>query len=113
MQITQIICGVLGLLVGAGIGYGFGLIQDMAARRNQQREDSGKLKSGWAVMPGSMRRVSYLVMALVLVQVICPLLFTNGIQWWVSGGLVAGYGLVLYSQLRQKLCADKVCAKKN
>ena len=113
MQITHIIWSVIGLIAGAGIGYGFGLVQDAAARRNQRLEDSGKLKSTWAVMPGSMRRVSYLVIALVLVQAICPLLFANGIQWWVSGGVVGGYGLVLYSQLRQKLCADKMCAKKN
>ena len=40
-----------------------------------------------------------LMMALVLVQVVCPMLFVNGIQWWVSGGVVLGYGSVLFSQL--------------
>jgi uncharacterized membrane protein len=108
MQIPQILWSIIGLVAGAGIGYGFGLIQNAAARRNQRLEDSGKLKNGWAVMPGSMRRVGYLVIALVLVQVICPLIFKNGTQWWVSGGVIGGYGFVLYSQLRQKLCASKV-----
>jgi membrane protein implicated in regulation of membrane protease activity len=59
------------------------------------------------VMPGSGRRVAYLLVALVLVQIVCPLLFTNGVQWWVSGGLVAGYGVVLYWQLRQRLSQGK------
>jgi hypothetical protein len=113
MQISNIILSIVGLAAGGAIGYGFGLIQDAAARRNQRLEDGGKLNNGWAVMPGSMRRVSYLIIALVLVQFICPLVFTNGTQWWVSGGVVGGYGFVLYSQLREKFVANKVCAKKN
>jgi hypothetical protein len=113
MQIINIICGVLGLVAGAGIGYVFGLIQEAAQRRNQRREESGKFKSAWFVMPGSAGRIVFLLLALVLVQVICPLLFKNGIQWSVSAGVVAGYGFVLYSQLRQKLSGNKLYAKKN
>jgi len=37
------------------------------------------------------------------VQLFCPLLFTNGYQWWVSGGVAAGYGTMLFLQLRQRL----------
>jgi hypothetical protein len=58
-------------------------------------------------MPGSMRRVAYLLVALAGVQVICPLLFTNGTQWWVSGGVVAGYGLVLAQELRRRMTARR------
>jgi hypothetical protein len=89
-----------GLIAGGLIGIGFGLVQNVALRRNQQLQEAGALKNGWAVMPGSMRRVAYLMVALVAVQVLCPLLFTNGAQWWVSGGVVAGYGAVLFRQLR-------------
>jgi hypothetical protein len=91
------------LLAGAVIGASFGLVQQAAWRRHQKLEQTGKLNSGWAVMPGSMRRVAFLLVALAAVQVACPLLFTAKCQWWVSGGVVAGYGVVLYNQLRQRL----------
>ena len=90
------------LLVGAIIGVGFGMLQDAARRRYEKRQQSGELKSGWAVMPGSGARVAYLLIALVLIQLICPLLFQNGTQWWVSGGVVGGYGIALFRQFRQR-----------
>jgi hypothetical protein len=33
---------------------------------------------------------------------ICPLLFEEGTQWLVSAGVAAGYGWVLFQQLRQR-----------
>lgn len=90
----------LALLAGLGIGLTFGWIQQSALRRNEARQQSGELNNGWAVMPGSMRRVAGLMIALVLIQLICPLLFSDGIQWWVSGGLCLGYGSLLYRRLR-------------
>ena len=53
-------------------------------------------------MPGSMRRTAYLLLALVLVQLVCPMLFTDGTQWWVSGGVVAGYACMLFLELRRR-----------
>lgn len=94
---------ITALIVGGAIGIGFGMVQDYARRSNEKRQAEGKVITGWNVMPGSGGRVALLLLLLVAVQVICPLLFTDGIQWWVSGGLVAGYGLMLYLQLRQKL----------
>jgi hypothetical protein len=91
-----------GLAAGCVLGLGFGVLQDLALRRNQKRQQSGALTSGWAVMPGSMSRVAYFLVALVLVQFFCPLLFVNGTQWWVSGGVVAGYGAMLFRQLRRR-----------
>jgi hypothetical protein len=102
----QFILAITALVAGGIIGLVFGMVQNAAQRRNQRRMDEGKLNNGWAVMPGSGMRVAYLLVALVLVQLICPLLFANGIQWWVSGGVVAGYGFVLYRQLRAKLAAQ-------
>jgi len=92
-----------GLGVGAIIGAAFGLVQDAARRRNEKRQEIGELKSGWAVMPGSGVRVAYLLIALVLIQLVCPLLFRDGVQWWVSGGVVGGHGLMLFSQLRERI----------
>jgi hypothetical protein len=90
-------------LAGVVIGLSFGKLQTLARRRHQQLAHAGKLDAGWTVMPGSMRRACYLLLALALAQLVCPLLFTNGYQWWVSGGVVAGYGTMLFLQLRQRL----------
>jgi hypothetical protein len=106
-QITEILRCVAALFAGGLIGYAFGTIQQMALRRNEKRQTSGQLNNGWAVMPGSGRRVAYLLIALVLVQIICPLFFVNGSQWWVSGGVVLGYGAILYRQLRNRRASLK------
>lgn len=96
---------LLGLILGGAIGLGFGLIQNAAHHRNEKRQENGQLASGWAVMPGSMRRVAYLLIALVLVQTIGPALFADATQWWISAGVVGGYGALLFWQLRQRLIA--------
>lgn len=93
---------VLALIVGSVIGYSFGLIQNAALRRHQKKEQSGQFKSGWSVMPGSGVRVAYLLITLVAIQIVCPMLFANGTQWWVSGGLLAGYGWILYQQIQHR-----------
>ncbi len=102
MHFSQLLWSAFGLLAGGGIGFLFGRIQEFAQKRNQMREDSGKYKNVWSSMPGSFGRVFYLVIALVLVQVLCPLLFTSGGEWAVSAGVALGYGCVLYRQLMRK-----------
>jgi hypothetical protein len=93
---------LLAVTVGGAIGYFFGLIQSSALRRNEQRQRNGDLSNGWAVMPGSMTRVAYLLIVLAAIQLLCPLLFKDGSQWWVSGGVVMGYGYVLFRRLIQR-----------
>lgn len=92
------------MLVGGAIGLTFGLIQGAAQRRHEALEKDGKFKSGWAATPGSFRRVAYLLVALAIVQFACPVFFAPGTggQWWVSGGVVAGYGVTLYRHLRRR-----------
>jgi hypothetical protein len=109
MQIDfyHVLASATALSAGALIGFAFGTIQKAAAKRNQQLQGDGQLNSGWAVMPGSMRRVAYLLVALAGVQFICPLLFANGCQWWVSGGVVAGYGAILLQQLRRRMATGR------
>jgi hypothetical protein len=92
-----------GAFVGGAIGYVFGVLQEIAAKRYEQRMREGGLKTAWAVMPGSARRVAALLVVLALVQIACPMLFTEGVQWWVSGGVALGYGLSLFLRLRQRL----------
>jgi hypothetical protein len=101
-QFMETIRVLVALLAGSLIGLGFGFIQNLALRRNQKLQQSGALKDGWTVMPGSMRRVAYLLVALILVQLLCPLLFVNGTQWWVSAGVVLGYGALLFRRLFQR-----------
>ncbi len=104
MQLTlvDLVRALTGLVAGGFIGIGFGFLQEAAWRRHKKRQDQGQLESGWVVVPGSMRRVAYLLIALVAIQIVCPLLFVNGTQWWVSTGLLFGYGVMLYRQLRRR-----------
>jgi hypothetical protein len=107
-QILNMLASISALLVGGIIGAAFGTLQNIARRKNEQKQQQGNLKSGWSLMPGSGARIAYLLVTLVLVQIICPMLFKNGAtQWWVSGGVVAGYGAMLFLQLRQRMSAGK------
>src|SRR5712671_6102264 len=74
-QLIHMLASIAALMAGAFIGVAFGMVQDAARRHNEKRQQTGELKSGWAVMPGSGVRVAYLLIALVLIQFICPLLF--------------------------------------
>jgi hypothetical protein len=105
MNFTDILRSGVGLGVGALIGYAFGLLQNAALLRNEKRAQRGELKSGWNLMPGSGVRTAYLLVALLLVQLICPLIFVGGTQWVVSAGVVVGYGWMLVIQLRHRLKA--------
>jgi hypothetical protein len=97
---------LVAILVGGVIGLAFGTMQQAALRHNEERQRSGRLHNGWSLMPKAGARVAYLLIALALVQVICPLLFVDGTQWWVSGGLVLGYGWMLFHQLRQRMATS-------
>ena len=106
--ITYMLQNLAALLAGALIGIGFGLIQTAARRRNEKKQAEGKgVTSGWSLIPGSGVRVAFLLIALVVIQIVCPILFREGTKWWVSGGLVGGYGFMLYRQLRERLDQNK------
>jgi hypothetical protein len=93
---------VVAVAAGGAIVYFFGVIQNRALQRNQKRQQTGQLDNGWAVMPGSATRVAYFMLVLVAIQFLCPLLFKDGTQWWVSAGVVMGYGYVLYRRLMHR-----------
>ena len=105
METTLIEILYRGAALGAGVAVGsaFALLQNMALRRHEKQERSGKLKNGWSLMPGAGARVAYFLIALLLVQICCPVLFVDGTQWWVSAGVVVGYGWFLVRQLRERL----------
>ncbi len=93
-----------GLLVGGALGLAFGAIQDAARRRHERLQLQGRFRSGWAAAPGSFRRVGFLMAALAVVQLACPVFFEPGSAgpWFVSAGVVAGYGWTLLRTLRQR-----------
>jgi len=93
----------LGVLTGGVIGFAFGLLQDAALRRHEQLEQTGRLKHVWSLMPRAGGRVACLLLLLALVQIVCPLLFTDGVQWTVSAGVGLGYGWTLFRTLRHRL----------
>ena len=105
IQFLDLIRDLVGSAAGGVIGYAFGLLQQAALRQHEQQERDGKLRNGWSIMPGSGAHVAYLLIALALVQLVCPLLFVDGTQWIVSGGVVFGYGWTLFRRLRQNLRA--------
>ena len=102
IQMMEVLKLIGALIAGGIIGFAFGTIQERALRRNEQRQAKGELKNEWGVMSGSAKRVIWLMVALIGVQLLCPLLFKDGTQWWVSGGVVFGYGLVLFRRLTAK-----------
>jgi len=103
----EILRSTLAMAAGGLIGYTFGLVQNLALRKNEERQRLGKISSGWALMPGSGARVAYLLILLVAIQVICPMLFNGNTQWWVSGGVALGYGLILFRNLRAAMARNK------
>ena len=102
---TNTLLTISGFIVGGLIGLAFGAIQNFALHRNEKRQETGNLKSGWMVMPGSMSRVAFLMVALVLVQIGMPMLFDGISQWMVSAGVVLGYGWMLFVEYRRKVQA--------
>jgi uncharacterized BrkB/YihY/UPF0761 family membrane protein len=98
---STLLLSVVGLVVGAVVGFTFGTIQNAAFRRNEGRRLAAGEKSGWSYIPGSMTRVALLLIALVLIQVFLPMLFNGNFQWVVSAGVVIGYGWSLF-RLRRK-----------
>jgi hypothetical protein len=102
---TNTLLTIAGFIVGGLIGLAFGAIQNYALHRNEKRQEEGHLKSGLMVMPGSMSRVAFLMIALVLVQIGMPMLFDGVSQWIVSAGVVLGYGWILYNEMRRKVQA--------
>ena len=102
-MMLDLVRSALAVLVGFGVGYSFGLLQENTRRRNEALQSAGAFNSGMKQLPGSGRRVAYLLLALLVVQLLCPLLFRDGIQWLVSGGLLIGYGITMWRQLRERL----------
>jgi hypothetical protein len=107
LHLAEIFRAVIGLSSGVIIGLAFGSMQNAALRRYEKLQMNGKPDTGWAVISGSMRRVAFLLIALALVQIACPILFVGAGQWCVSAGVVGAYGWLLFSQLHKRKTAGR------
>jgi hypothetical protein len=93
---------IAALAVGGAIGFWFGTIQNAALKRNKKKYESGQLKSGLFIMPGSMNRIATLLIILVVIQLAIPQFFHGNIQWILSAGIILGYGWTFVKQLRNR-----------
>jgi hypothetical protein len=101
-SLIQALITIAALAVGGAIGFWFGTIQNAALKKNKEKYESGKLQSGFGVMPGSMSRIAALLIILVIIQVAIPAFFKGNIQWILSAGIVLGYGWTFVKQLRNR-----------
>ncbi len=90
------------LIIGGVVGLLFGLIQNNARLQNKRLNETGKLRSGWLIMPGSFGRIAILLIVLALIQVGVPIFFKGSIQWLVSAGILLGYGWTFVKRLKQQ-----------
>ena len=106
-QLMNVLIPIGGFALGGVVGYAFGLFQNAARAHNSRLQNSGDFKNGWMVMPGSMRRIALLLIALISFQLIFPFLFDgSGVQWLISAGVILGYGWTLFQQLRKRSFSD-------
>ncbi len=102
MSSAAILLFLAALSIGGVVGFLFGSSQNTALAGNRTRQENGKLKNGWRLMPGSFGRVALLLIVLAAVQLCCPFVFEGNIKWLVSVGVVLGYGWTLLKHLRQR-----------
>ena len=102
-QLAGILILMAAVILGGIIGLAFGILQKKALLQHKKRQAEGKLRSGWSIMPGSMGRVALLLLTLAGVQLLFPLFFQGSTApWLVSAGVVIGYGVALFWQLRRR-----------
>jgi hypothetical protein len=99
-EIITVLISIVAIAVGFAIGFWFGSTQNAALIQNKKKYESGKLKNGFFIMPGSMGRISMLLIILVAIQIAIPIFFQGNIQWILSTGIIVGYGWTFVKQLR-------------
>jgi hypothetical protein len=99
-SIVRSLVSLFAMLAGGAAGVLFGALQNAASLRNRKRNQRDGLGGGFSILAGSFARVATLLIALVSIQVVCPILFVGSTQWLVSVGVILGYGWMLLEQLR-------------
>ncbi len=87
-----------GIFVGSIIGGALRWWQEAGLRRQEEHRLAAKPEERGAANLGQEMRIASLLVILVVTQLTCPMFFRDGMEWWVSGSLVAGYGGVVFHQ---------------
>jgi hypothetical protein len=90
---------ILGLIVGATIGFAFAWLQLQALHRNELLERQLDVPRWMQQIPGSMGRVAFLLMTLVGAQV---LFGSNADARWMALGVALAYALPFAIRLKEK-----------
>ena len=95
------ILSISGLLTGVAVGVTFGMFQHRALLRDQKQQETKGVQKRRLVVPSSFRRIFYLVITLLVIQIVCPILFKeSAIQWIITAGIIVGYGWTLLKRIR-------------
>lgn len=78
---------------GLGLGGAYGFVAEWVRRRREKTRSARPLHG---LGSGALTRTAGLLVVLVVIQVVCPVFFRAGLQWPVLGGIVAGYGSMLF-----------------
>src|ERR1041384_2310606 len=99
----------LGLVLGMAIGGAYAWLQIAALRKNERlMQEQGKSRGPAAMLPGSMMRVAFLLIALVLVQVlVVPENKTPRFYWCLTGALVVTYSVPFFWKLKNLWSSKK------
>jgi len=95
----------MALLAGGVVGYGFGQIQDAAARRYRKLQQSGQFNTSWAIVPGSMRRTAWLLVLCNKIQVeSVEVLVDNEVYDRAAGSVVVAADVYLHDRQFPATC---------
>ena len=91
-----------GFIVGAIIGMAFAWLQLQALRRNELLEQQLQVPYWMRQIPGSMGRIAFLLMALVLGQVLLQVLLHEANMIAFASGVVIAYAIPFALRLKDK-----------
>ncbi len=94
---------ILGLALGGLIGMVFAWLQLQALWRNELVEQKKEVPGWLRQVPGSMGRVAFLLLAVIMAQVLCP----SANVVWMAAGVAIAYAIPFVLRLKDKYFRKK------